>query len=351
MQKLSAEKYKLQEREKMIAIYGAGAMGTVLGAFVARGGVDVHLISRNEKHIAALKEKGAQICGSENFTQPVTALLPCEMKDKYEIIFLMTKQAKNEEIVAFLSDYLTDDGVIVTTQNGLPESSVARIIGADRTYGCAIAWGATFHGEGVSELTSSPDALTFSLGAYGENRDKLEKIASILSLMGKVKIEDDVMSARWAKLMMNAAFSGLSTATGLTFGQVAKRHSTRKIAQAIIKECIDVAHLCGVEVGEIQGHDVAKLLYYKNPFKKLISYMLIPVAMSHHKNLVSSMLKDLENKRRCEIDYICGAVAKSAREAGGEAPFCERVCEVVHGIEDGAYDITPINAQLFSDLF
>lgn len=335
----------------MIAIYGAGAMGTVLGAFVARGGIDVHLISRNERHVASLKEKGATVCGSVNFVQPVTALLPSEMKDKYEIIFLMTKQAKNEEIVTFLSDYLTDDGVIVTTQNGLPENSVAEIIGADRTYGCAIAWGATFHGEGVSELTSKADALTFSLGAYGENADKLEKIAGVLSPMGKVKVEKDIMSARWAKLMMNAAFSGLSTATGLTFGQVAKKRSTRKIAQAIIKECIDVANLSGVEVGEIQGHDVAKLLYYNNPFKKLFSYMLIPVAMSHHKNLVSSMLKDLENKRRCEIDYICGAVVKAARTIGVGAPFCERVCEVVHGIEDGAYEITPVNAKLFADLF
>ena len=151
-----------------VAIYGAGAMGTVLGAYIAKAGVDIDLINRNEKHVAALKEKGAHIIGTVDFTQKVNALLPSEMSEKYDIILLMTKQRYNGEIVAFLKDYLKEDGALCTCQNGLPEFKIAEMIGAERTLGCAIAWGATFHGEGVSELTSAPDALTFSLGAFGK---------------------------------------------------------------------------------------------------------------------------------------------------------------------------------------
>ncbi len=138
------------------AIYGAGAMGTVLGAFIARAGRQIDLINRNEKHIAALREKGATICGTVQFTQPVRALLPAEMEGKYDIILLMTKQRQNEEIVRFLQPFLADDGALCTCQNGLPEPRLAEVLGADRVLGCAIAWGATFRGEGVSELTSDP---------------------------------------------------------------------------------------------------------------------------------------------------------------------------------------------------
>ena len=117
------------------AIYGAGAMGTVLGAYIARAGKQIDLINRNEKHIAALKEKGARIVGTVEFTQKVNALLPSEMQGKYDIILLMTKQRANAEIVTFLKDYLAEDGALCTCQNGLPEPKVAGIIGEDRTLG------------------------------------------------------------------------------------------------------------------------------------------------------------------------------------------------------------------------
>ena len=49
------------------AIYGAGSLGTILGAFIARTGTPIDLINRNQAHIAALKEKGAQVVGTMNF--------------------------------------------------------------------------------------------------------------------------------------------------------------------------------------------------------------------------------------------------------------------------------------------
>ena len=155
---MSAEKLK-------IAIYGAGAMGTVLGALLSDCALEakVDLISRNRAHVEGLKKSGAHVVctasGSE-FTVTVNALLPEEMQKKYDVVFLMTKQKSNAETVKYLSKYLSEDGIVCTTQNGLPEASVAAVIGADRTYGAAVAWGATFVGAGTVELTSSPEAMT-----------------------------------------------------------------------------------------------------------------------------------------------------------------------------------------------
>src|SRR5690625_7053665 len=75
-----------------VAIYGAGAMGTVLGTFLAQAGEKVDLITRNEEHVEAMNRYGAQVTGSVEMTERVNAFLPADMKRNYDIIFLITKQ-------------------------------------------------------------------------------------------------------------------------------------------------------------------------------------------------------------------------------------------------------------------
>ena len=316
-------------------IYGAGALGTVLGAYIARAGRKIDLVNRNERHVTALKEGGAHIVGTVEFTQKVSALLPSELTEQYDVIILMTKQQHNAQVVGFLKNYLKEDGAICTCQNGLPEPGIAEIVGADRTLGCAIAWGATFRGEGVSELTSDPSALTFSLGAYGKG-NHLEDVKALFECMGTVVVEKNFIGARWSKLLINSAFSGLSTVTGATFGEVAKNKSSRRVAQRIIKECIDVARASGIAIEPVQGHKIDKLFDYRGALKKAVSFALIPVAMKKHANLIASMLQDIRNGKKCEIDAINGAVCECGKKVGVPTPFNTRTVEIVHELENGA---------------
>lgn len=329
------------------AIYGAGAMGTVLGAYIAKAGREIDLINRNREHIAALKEKGAHIVGTVDFVQKVNALLPEEMTEKYDIILLMTKQRMNGEIVRFLKDYLKEDGALCTCQNGLPEPKIAEIIGEDRTLGCAIAWGATFRGKGVSELTSDPAALTFSLGAYGKG-NHLQDVKELLECMGTVTVEQNFIGARWSKLLINSAFSGLSTVTGATFGEISKEKRSRRVAQAIMKECIDVAKAAGIRIEPVQGHKIDKLFDYKGKLKKAFSFALIPVAMKKHARLISSMLQDLRAGKKCEIDFINGVVCEYGKKYSVPTPCNERTVQLVHEIEEGKRVISFENIAQYS---
>lgn len=332
------------------AIYGAGALGTVLGAYVSRAGFDVDLINRNRDHVAALQEKGAQVIGTVNFTQKVNALLPEEMSERYDVIILMTKQRDNAQIVSRLRDYLKEDGALCTCQNGLPEPKIAEIIGKDRTLGCAIAWGATFHGNGVSELTSSSDALTFSLGAYGKG-NRIDEVKALFEAMGTVVLEENFIGARWSKLLINSAFSGLSTVTGATFGEIAGKKPSRRVAQRIMKECIDVAKAAGIKIEPVQGHKIDRLFDYKGWLKRKISFALIPVAMKKHGKLISSMLQDLRRGKTCEIDFINGVVCDYGKRFNVPTPFNDKTVEIVHAIEAGTYPIGFSNIDLYRELF
>jgi 2-dehydropantoate 2-reductase len=335
------------------AIYGAGAMGTILGAYITRKGYEIDLITRNKEHVEGLKKNGAKIIGKTNFIQPVVALLPEEMTEKYDLIFLITKQLENHKVVKSLLPNLTEKGMICTMQNGLPELSVSEVIGKDRTFGCAMSWGATMIGNGVAELTSedNPETLTFSIGKYGDNNQEVFDYAvELLEQMGTVIIEENFIGARWVKLLVNSAFSGPSTCFNANFGEVAKNKKSRLIVQKVIKECIEVAKAANIKIEPIQGKDVVKLLDYKSTFKRKISYMLIPLAIKKHALIKSSMLNDLARGRKCEINAINGVVCKYGDQVNIDTPLNDRIVEIVKGIEEGKYKSTWDNLSLFDDL-
>lgn len=331
------------------AIYGAGSLGTILGAFITKSGKEIDLINHNKAHVAALKEKGAQVTGTLNFSQPVRALLPEEMEGKYDILFLLTKQQRNAEVVTFLKDYLADDGVLVTLQNGLPEAGIAEILGEDRVMGCTVAWGATLKSPGVCELTSAPDSLTFSLGSIGPKPHKyLADVKALLESMGPVTVEKNFIGTRWSKLLINSAFSGMSTVLGCTFGEAARPMASRQIVLGLIKECIDVCAVAGIRIEPVQGKDAVKLLNYKGPVKKALSLAILPIAIAKHAHIKASMLQDIENGKKTEVDAINGAIAAFGRKVGFPTPLNEKVTRIIHRIEDGELKPGFDNLRLFA---
>lgn len=341
-----------------IAIYGAGAMGTVLGAFLTKGGLkNVELITRNEAHVAGLKNGARIVCEADDTVLkiPVNALTPREMTGKYDIVFLMTKQRQNKEILQFLSPYLHADSIVCTTQNGLPEQSVLEIVGKERTFSGVASFGATFLGEGSVALTSKLQAMRMQIAPVLEsNEEKTELLLAVLSYVTKATGSEafayraeNLAGARWSKLAINAAFSGLSVVTGLTFGSIAKGRRSKKIALGVLRECLDVANALGVKLEATQGHDMQKLLGGRGFFKTQFALFVLPIAMKKHKKLVSGMLKDVENGRKCEIDFVNGVVCQAGKAAGLETPLCDKIVEIVHGIENGLYEISPENLDFF----
>ena len=331
-----------------VAIYGAGSLGTILGAYISKAGVAIELINRNKAHVEALQTQGAKVVGTVDFTQPVVAYTPAEMSGTYDIIFLMTKQQHNPEVVAMLRPFLAEDGVLVTFQNGLPEVQIAEILGEERVLGCTVAWGATLQSPGVCELTSAPDALSFSLGAITEQKNKhFDYVKELLEKMGTVDVEENFLGTRWSKLLINAAFSGMSAVLGCTFGEAAGPKESRRIVQALIKECIDVCKAGGIRIEPVQGKDIVKLLDYSNALKRAFSFFIIPIAIRKHAKLKASMLQDLEKGKLTEVDAINGAVSATGRKVGCPTPMNDRVVEIIHRIEKGELRPCRDNLRLF----
>lgn len=333
------------------AIYGAGSLGTVLGAYMTKNGAQVDLINRNKAHVAALKENGAHITGTVELTVPVTAITPDEMTGKYDVILLMTKQLFNKEVVTMLKDYLSETGVIVTLQNGLPEPGIAEIVGEAHTMGCVVEWGAALTAPGKCTLTSDPDSLSFHMGKMdGITDEQFNTVKELLEKMCPVHEEENLIGARWSKLLINATFSGLGTVVGGVFGDVSENKANRKIAVRCMKECIDVGHAAGATFAPVQGKNITALFYYKNALKRAFAEFLIPIAMKKHRAIEPSMLQDLKKGKPCEIDSINGIICEWGRKCEVPTPVNDRIVEVVKKIQNGELNAEASNISLFDDL-
>jgi len=332
------------------AIYGAGSLGTVLGAYMTKNGADIELVNRNRAHIEALREKGARVSGTVDFTVPVKAIFPDEMEGPYDVIFLMTKQLHNAEVVTFLKPMLSDDGVIVTLQNGIPEPGVAEIVGARRTIGCVVEWGAALVAPGISELTSDPESLSFHMGGMADiPKEKIDLVKGLLEKMCPVDIEENLIGARWSKLLINATYSGLGTVVGGTFGDVSGKKIPRKVAVRCMKECIDVGRASGATFAPVQGKDITKLFYYKGALKRAFAELLVPIAMKKHVGIVPSMLQDIRNGKPCEIDAINGVVCEFGRKYGVATPINDRIVEIIKKEESGELSPDAGNIKFFEE--
>lgn len=333
------------------AIYGAGSLGTVLGAYMTKNGVDVELVNRNRAHVEALQASGAHITGTVDFTAPVRAILPEQMEGPYDVIFLLTKQLHNDEVVTNLAPMLGPEGVLVTLQNGIPEPGIAAILGKERTIGCVVEWGANLSAPGEATLTSDPDSLSFHMGGMeGVPQAALERVKALLETMCPVALEENLLGARWSKLLINATYSGIGTALGGTFGDVSNPPLPRKLAVRCMKECIDVGRASGASFAPVQGKDVTKLFYYKGSLKRKFAELLVPIAMKKHAGIVPSMLQDLRNGKPCEIDAINGVVCDFGCKHGVPTPINDRIVSVVKSIQNGEREAKAENIELFRDL-
>lgn len=336
---------------KRYAIYGAGSLGTVLGAYITKNGGQIDLINRNKAHVEALNEKGAHITGTVEMSVPVKAITPDEMTGKYDVILLMTKQLYNKDVVTFLKDYLSDDGVIVTLQNGLPEPLIAEIVGSNHTVGCAVEWGATLSAPGECILTSEPDSLSFHMGKMeGITDDQFKMVKDLLELMCPVHEEPNILGARWSKLLINSTFSGLGTVVGGTFGSVSENKEAAKVAVRCMKEVIDVGHASGVEFAPVQGKDITKLFYYKGALKRAVATMLVPIAMKKHRDIEPSMLQDIKKNKPCEIGAINGVVCEWGKKKNVPTPINDKIVEIVKKFETGELKPQAENIKLFDEL-
>jgi len=317
-------------------IWGAGAIGGTLGAYLARAGDDVTLVDTAAEHVAAITRDGLRITGPiDEFTVRLPAFTPAALRGTWDEIILATKAHHTVRAVRALLPHLGAAGSVVSAQNGLNELAIAEVVGAERTVGAFVNFGADYLEPGVVHYGGHGAVVV------GEIDGRLTpRIAAIRDRWHHFSPEAIVTPNIWGYLWGKEAYGAMLFATALTNESIADalaRPEYRPVYVALARELLAVARARSVRPEAFDGFDPGAYLPDAPPgaaegsLDRLVAHNRRS-AKSH-----SGIWRDLAvRKRPTEVDAQLGIVVRLGAEAGVPTPITARLIELIHDIEGGA---------------
>ena len=318
-----------------ILIWGCGAIGGTIGAYLVRAGHDVLFVDEAADHVAAMQSDGLAIEGPiEQFTVPVRAVLPEQVSGRFERILLCVKAHHTEAATRTLLPCLTDDGYVVSFQNGLNELVIGGITGMERVIGAFINFGADYLAPGRI-LYGGRGA--FVLGEMdGRRTERLEALHGMLLAFEPAAImTDDILGYLWGKL----GYGALLFATAVTddpIADVLDAAEHRGMLVALAREAVMVAVAKGVRPRGFNGFDPAAFAPDGNDAAIDASFHDMVVHNRRSAKSHSGIWRDLAIRRRpTEVDAQLGPVIETAAALGLATPLTTGLVRMIHQIEDG----------------
>jgi len=318
-----------------VLIWGAGAIGGTLGASWARAGVAVLLVDIQRDDVSACRTTGLSIEGPvENYTQVVPAVTPDELTGRYSRIVLAVKAQHTEAAATQLAPHLADDGYVLSAQNGLNEIVLGRVLGAERTMGAFVNFGADWLGPGKIVYGNRGAVVVGEID--GSIRERTREMHALLRVFEPdAVLTEDIWSYLWGKLAYGAMLFG----TALTNDSMADNFADparTKIWAALGREVMAVARARGVVPRGFNGFDPEAFMPGAANDAAGRSIAALAEFNRHTAKTHSGIWRDLAVRRRTtEVDPQVGIVAELGEEVGIETPLLRRLVELVHEIESG----------------
>jgi 2-dehydropantoate 2-reductase len=302
------------------AVLGAGAIGAYVGASLARGGTEVHLIARGA-NLEAMQRNGVRVMsprGDFEAHSPATDD-PSEV-GPVDFVFLGLKANSYASSGPLLEPLLHEKTAIVAGQNGIPwwyfhgldgpynghrieavdpGGAVSRVMPPERAIGCVVYPGTELAEPGVVRHL---EGTRFSIGEPDGSISERCHVFSEAMIAGGLKcpIEERLRDEIWVKLMGNVAFNPLSILTRATLAAMCRHPATRALVAAMMAESLEIANALGAQ-----------------PSVSIERRLTGAERVGEHK---PSTLQDLEAGKPLELAALIDAVVELADLTEVEAP-------------------------------
>jgi 2-dehydropantoate 2-reductase len=321
------------------AVLGAGAIGAYVGAALARGGTEVHLVARGE-HLEALRRDGVRVRSPRGdfAARPPATDDPSEI-GPVDVVFLGLKANSYASAGPLLEPLLHEETAVVAGQNGIPwwyfhgldgeyaghriESvdpggAVSRVIPPERAIGCVVYAGTELEEPGVVRHL---EGTRFTIGEPdGSISPRCRRFSEAMIAGGlKCPIEAQVRDEIWVKLMGNVSFNPLSVLTRSTLAGMCRHQPTRQLVAAMMEETLEIAHAVGAQ-----------------PSVSIERRLAGAERVGEHK---PSTLQDLEAGKPLELAALIDAVVELADLTGTDAP-CLCAIAAASGLLAESLDLT-----------
>ena len=292
-------------------------MGSLFAYFFHQAGYTPWLLDNHAGRVDAIRREGLTVetpAGKHHISMSTATTKPEEI-GQVDLIVIAVKAYDTEPAMEGAFSLLGDKTVVLTLQNGLYNiERIARITGKNRVLGGTTAHGATQLDHAHIRHAGSGETVIGAL--QGERVLQLNAIGDLLNRSGvKTRVTDDVNGALWSKLLINAAINPLTALTRLPNGEITESSELLDVQRRVVEEACAVAKQKG------------KMIHFADPVGKV---MQVCKATATNQ---SSMLQDILNGTKTEIDYINGAIVAEGTSCGVSTPYNQILTRLVKALE------------------
>jgi 2-dehydropantoate 2-reductase len=317
-----------------VAIWGAGAIGGTIGAYLARAGKGALLVDADAAHVAALNAKGLTITGPiDEFTVPVRAMTPDQVQGPLARVMLAVKGQHSDAASRLIAPLLAADGSVLSLQNGLNADAIGRNVGPNRVLLALVNFASDYIEPGVIHYggrgavhVGEPDGrITPRVTDY---------VATLKSFDDAIEASDNVPGLLWGKI----AYAGLLIATALTDATMADVLGDRRWHDVLARvggEIVLAAKAAGVAPVGVDGFD-AEAFARRDDAKIAASCDLMAEHYRHSAKTRSGIWRDLAvRKRKTEVQPLLDPVVDAGQRYGVATPTVARLAAMIAEMENG----------------
>ena len=300
-----------------VAVIGAGAMGCIYGMYLSRKN-EVLLVDVVKPHVDAINEKGLEFQHLDGSVEMVTRLKAttdtsaCTARD---LVILLTKGYQSAEALEKNASLIGPDTIVCSLQNGYGNADdIVKYVPEEQVVLGTSGGGAIVAGPGhILHKGQGPTQL----GCLTADQSKAEIVAKVMDECGVPSVEliGDVKTLLWSKLFVNIGINPICAITGETNISIVNNPFSRAVSAMVVSEAVEVANATGMHFDK----------------DEMIAHVL-DIAEVTGGN-ICSMLADVNNKRRTEVDRINGAAVSEGAKVGMKAPLNEMITALIHAKE------------------
>ncbi|MGC9778795.1 MAG: ketopantoate reductase family protein [Candidatus Heimdallarchaeota archaeon] len=338
-----------------VLIVGAGAIGGVTGAILHAAKKDVCLVNRKSLHYKEVNKNGLIIEGySEPFFVPIKSSVK-ELDRQFKHVLVTVKNLDTDSVMKDLKRYISSESLVYSMQNGFGNTEIMeKHIPKNQIVAAVVGWGANKIAPGKIRITSKTGDFVIGF-EDGQNTDdpRLKEVKDLLSLWRPTIVTDNILGYRWSKLVVNSVTSPISALLDISIGEMFADERVCKIMSAVKEEGIQVAESHNVKLEPVDGLKIRNFFYKPKPNDNLftrtkgriMSFIIAKAGAKRHGKIRSSLLWDLQQSRKTEIEFINGYIVKKGKESKLETPLNSFLVKVVHELERGKRKIGLHNSE------
>jgi 2-dehydropantoate 2-reductase len=332
---------------KKIAVLGAGAIGSSIGADLTDAGHDVLIIDQWPENIEAMKRDGLKITMTDlDLSVRVKACHLYEvygLQPQFDLVLIACKSYDSRWLTHFILPYLKSDGVLVSMQNSLNDEWLEPIVGVGRMMGCVVELSGEMVAPGKVVRNTTRTTTWFGPGELnGEVTPRLRALEELLSCSATTEMTTNLLGARWSKLIVNAMTQGPIGMLGIKSAEAAELEGFFELALRVGEEAYQVAKLSQVQIEPVFGLSATDL---NGSPQEVVEKLLNTLLLHLGKNSRNAVVQDHAKGRRTEVDYINGLIEVKGLLHHMPTPFNSAVKKINQDIELRRFPANPSNLK------